>query len=423
MKRIEHIRQLIIISIFVALIMQLSQNFAYAQLTHENFYFKNSRQKQTTIPFRFISNLIIIQLKINDSDTMNFVLDTGLRTTIITEIPETGGMTLQYARKTKIGGLGEGESIEVLHSFGNTILFNDIIGNNQSLFVLLDDRFELSTRLGMPVNGIIGYDLLKDFVLDINYQKKHITLIRPDAFKYSRSMQKNSVPIEIIRYKPYIEAEVNYYNGTTIPCKLLIDTGASDALWLFLGSDSRIQIPEVNIQTFLGKGLNGDIHGKRSRLQNLRIGNYVLNEPTVAFPDSNSIMDMSLLDGRNGSIGSEILRRFRIVIDYPNLRFTFLPNNQLNTPFSYNMSGIEISTPIPGFPYYEISKIVKDSPADKAGLQQGDQIIHINYKPAFEYSLNEINVLFQSKKGKKIKMRVLRAGEKIKVDFFLENIL
>lgn len=52
-------------------------------------------------------------------------------------------------------------------------------------------------------------------------------------------------------------------------------------------------------------------------------------------------------------------------------------NNYFRNKFRYNASGIELITPVLDFPYYVISEIRENSPADKAGLMKDDILIEV----------------------------------------------
>lgn len=205
------------------------------------------------------------------------------------------------------------------------------------------------------------------------------------------------------------------------PALMLLDTGASDAVWLFDTEKNAILKPDVVIPSFLGKGLNGDIFGSIGRLNSVYLGKYRLKDPIVALPDSASISGRLFFDDRNGSIGGEILRHFRLVVDYPNERIILYPSRKYHASFNYNMAGVEVVTPIPGFPYYEISKIYPDSPGFDAGLKVGDRILSINYKIDKDWKLDAIHELFRSKSGRKIKIKIMRNGEKHTFKFTLKG--
>jgi C-terminal processing protease CtpA/Prc len=129
------------------------------------------------------------------------------------------------------------------------------------------------------------------------------------------------------------------------------------------------------------------------------------------------------LNYRNGSIGSGLLSRFNLIVDYRNQKLTLTPNKHIKEPFLYNMSGIEIETPKPGEPVYQISFIRKDSPADIAGLQAGDQVICVNGDPVSKYTLTELVNLFFERPGRKITIKYLRNKGEASISFLLKEIL
>ena len=86
------------------------------------------------------------------------------------------------------------------------------------------------------------------------------------------------------------------------------------------------------------------------------------------------------------------------------------------------MSGIEVANPMPGIPIFTITNIRKNSPAYFAGLSENDQILEINNSSHKSLTLNDINIMFQSKEDKKINMKVLRNGNELKTSFFLKKV-
>ena len=184
-------------------------------------------------------------------------------------------------------------------------------------------------------------------------------------------------------------------------------------------------------------------------------GSFIIEQPTVSFLDSISTKNARMYKERNGSIGSNILKRFIVWFNYANNTITFKKNGSFKKGFNYNMSGLDVvyngkqlvkeedvrsysdaynqsvsSTNSVKFitsfsykfkPSYRIRNIVANSPADKAGLKVDDIILRLNNKPAHEYQLGEIIQKFQEKDGKRIKITVDRKGEKLKFQFRLEK--
>jgi hypothetical protein len=389
---------------------------------HTGFVFDNPRKKSTSISFKSASNLIIIPVIINDSDTLNFILDTGVRYPIITELPFVNKLNLNYLQPVEIKGLGEGESLTAYRSSNNQISIEGLVAYNQEIQMIINENFQISHILGIPVHGLIGFNLFKDYVVKIDYAGSKITLIKPEKYKYRKRRKDIVMPLYFEQNKPYVRTSIMTDKQEEVPVKLLVDTGASDALWLSANSDERIGLPENYIETFLGRGLNGDLYGKKGRIGGIWVGPLILYEPIVAYPENELINQLITTNDRNGTLGAEILRRFYVTVDYPNKRLVLKPTGDVKDNFNYNMSGIEVTNPMPGLPIFTITDVRKNSPAYFAGLMENDQILEINNSNHKSLTLNDINLIFQSKEDKKINMKVLRNGEELKTSFYLKKV-
>jgi hypothetical protein len=389
---------------------------------NRGFMIENPRDKSITLKFKSASNLIILPVTINDSDTLNFILDTGVRFPIITELPFVNKLNLNYLMPVEVKGLGDGESLTAYRSGNNTIKLDGMVARNQEVQMVIDENFQISHILGIPVHGLIGFNLFKDYVVRIDYPRESITLYRPEHFKYRDRNRDIILPLHFEGYKPFIFTSIVTDELTEVPVKLLVDTGASDALWLSEKSDDRIKLPQKNIETFLGRGLSGDLFGTKGRIDGIWVGPLVLSQPIVSFPENEMIEQLISANDRNGTLGAEILRRFIVTIDYRNARLTLSQTPLVRDNFNYNMSGMEIINPMPGLPIYTISNIQENSPAWLAGLKENDQILTINNSSNQSVSLNDINLLLQSKENRKIRVKVLREGEEFKTSFELKSV-
>lgn len=385
----------------------------------DTVYFKG-RQKKVTIPFKLVHNLIIIPVQVNQSSTLNFILDTGVKTTLITRLYYSDSLNLNYAKKVALNGLGVGSQIEALHSSGNSVSMRGIEGRNQEVYVMLHEDFDLSTRLGMPVHGIIGYDIFKNFIVKINYSSKKLTLYRPDTIIKKRK-KTAEYPLQIEGHKAYLNVKIRQNNSDSLHVKLVLDTGASNSVSLYLPSNPSIILPAKVMEAYLGRGLSGDINGKIGRLSGIYLGQYSLVNLPAAYPEEEAIRAAMSISNRNGNLGSEILSRFHVVIDYPHERLLLVPNGKFKKPFYYNMAGFEITTPLPGTNIYLVSSVVEGSPASEAGIKKGDQLVDINGQKCMSLSLGEVLEKLDSKPGKRIKIGLLRNTERMVVTVVLKN--
>jgi hypothetical protein len=386
------------------------------------FLFDDPRQKFITMEFKSASNLIIIPVTINESDTLNFILDTGVKYPIITELPFVNKLNLNYMMPVQIQGLGEDHNLTAYRSANNTIKLGELTAWNQEVQMIIDENFQISHIIGIPVHGLIGFNMFQDFIVRIDYARERLTLYRPEHYKYRDRRKDIILPLLFEENKPYVQTSIVTDDSEEVPVKLLVDTGASDALWLSEKSDQRIGLPQKHIETFLGRGLSGDLYGIKGRIDGIWVGPLILPEPIVAFPNSELIDQLISRNDRNGTLGAEILRRFVVTLDYRNSRMTLRPTYRVKQDFNYNMSGMEVINPIPGLPVFTITDIRENSPAYFAGLKKNDQILSLNNSPHEALELNDINLLLQSRENRKIRVKVLREGEEYKTSFELKKM-
>lgn len=429
--------------------------FSTAIFAQDGFQFQ-TRKNKVVIPFQLINNLIFIPIKVNGVE-LNFLVDTGIDETILFSLEEKDEIRFSKIEKVKLRGLGVEESIEGLKSFNNNLSFHNFVDNNHELYIVLDQDFNFSSHIGIPVNGIIGYHFFKNNLVEINYDRKKITIYKENK-KISKRIknQFSEYPVSIENHKPYLLAKVEI-DKKKIPVKLLLDSGNSDAVWLFKNKSVEIDVPAKNFEDFLGRGFSGDIFGKRARISNFSIDKFNFDNPIAAFPDASSTENVSFVKDRVGSIGGEIFKRFSVIFDYKNNKIFLKKGHDFNLPFNYNMSGIEVQHQglqwvqetvelhtRPGNqqfdangekmsnnfkykfilkPIYSISNIRTDSPAELSGLKKGDVIISINKLAGYRYTLQQINGLLKSEEGKSIEMVIERENKEMKFRFQLKSIL
>ena len=389
-------------------------------------YFENPKSKSVSFDFKLRNNLIIVPVQINESDTLNFILDTGLKTSLITKLPLKDSLMLKFAQKRTVKGLGTEGELDVYLSYGNKINMNGIKGDNFNFFIITDDKFDLSAELGMDIHGLIGADIFENFIVTINYSKNTLKFSSPESFKYSRRyLRQESFPLTMHKSKPYITLSFTNEKNVKSNVKLLIDSGSSDALWLFLTNNKNVILPENKRYSFLGKGLSGKVFGYQGRVKAVQLGKYEMFNVTTSFPDSVSVSNTKTIDiiGRDGSVGAEFLRRFNLIIDYHNKKITFKKNHNYKDKFKFNMAGMEVGSVFGLLPIYAVTYLQENSPAYNAGIKLGDQIMKINGVDAYKYSVLEINGLMRTKDGKKIKINLMRNGKEKIITFRLKENL
>lgn len=374
------------------------------------------------IPIEIHNNLVIVPVILNNQLPLKFIVDTGVRTTILTEKIYSDILHLAYSKKFTITAPGGLNAVNAYIANNVTIDMPGVHGRGHAMLVLENDFLELRSSLGSEVHGILGYELFSRFVIKIDYEAKLMTLMLPPRFKPSRKYAR--LPITVEDTKPYYVAELKVNDTTSISAKLMIDTGASHGLFLDTESNNKIVIPTKNISCTIGKGLGGLITGRLARIKSLRMGRYTISDMIASFPDPNSYFD-TLRTGhlvyRNGSVGGEILSRFQVVFDFPREKIYLKPNRSFRKNSYYNMSGITLKATGANLREFVVVEVRGQSSAFKMGVTIGDRIFSINDMLTSEMDLSEINSYFNSRPGKILKIKIIRGIELIDKEITLIN--
>ncbi|MGV9003764.1 PDZ domain-containing protein [Flavobacterium sp.] len=433
--------------------------FTIVAYPQSGFQIQKGKSK-VVIPFKLIDNLIFIPLTLN-GEQLTFLLDTGVEESILFSLSEENQVALNDVEVIKLKGLGSSDAITGYKSSKNEVAVKQFVDTNHTIYIVLDQEFNFSSHVGIAVNGILGYHFFKNHLIEIDYTRQKIYVYAKDH-KINRTLQKkyskDSITLEM--NKPYVFKNISNQRTTT-RSKLLLDTGNSDAVWVFNNEKVKIPLGNNSIDDFLGRGFNGNIYGKRSRIDSISFGGHLFKDALTNFPDTLSTQSVSFVDHRVGSIGGEILSRFTILFDYPNRLIYTQPNAMINDPFNFNMSGIEVehaglewkqqermavndgirvyenssgSTSSTGrtsslktqftlISVFKILSIRPNSEAEKAGLKVGDRILTLNNQKADGLTIQKIHQILKSGEGRAIKIVVDRNGIELTVKFELKKML
>jgi len=155
---------------------------------------------------------------------------------------------------------------------------------------------------------------------------------------------------------------------------------------------------EIEVQ-----GMGGKKRMRLSLVKELQVGTYKFKKvPTYLFEDEYNVL---AYPQRTGLIGDDILRHFNLIINYQQKEIYLTPNSHFNDPFDYSYTGLTLYR-LDGQVF--IDDIVKGSPADKAGLKNGDLVMSIDNN--FSGDLEVYKDLLQ-KTGYRINIIVMRENK------------
>ena len=363
----------------------------------------------TRISFmQLTGGVVILNAQLDDfPDTLHFILDTGssgisLDSTTVAYFklkPEASDRTIRgIAGIKKVGFL-----------YNRKLRFPNLTVDSLNFHV--NDYSVLTSVYGEQIDGIIGYSLLSRYIVKIDYDSLNLDICSKGTIRYPRGgyLLKpiiSTLPVQFARIK----------DETTLNMRFLYDIGAGVCLMLsqdFVDDSSLIQ-KKRKLWPKDGEGIGGKISMSLTLVKELKLGPYRFrNIPTYIFEDTYNVTSYPYL---GGLIGNDILRRFNIIFNYAKRDIHLLPNSHFRDPFDYSYSGIELYF-ING--QIEMGAVAKGSPAELAGIKQGDIVVAVNND--FSQNFNKYKTAILAPNSK-VKLILRRNGELIQVEMKVKSI-
>ncbi|GAA4355057.1 hypothetical protein GCM10023185_17560 [Hymenobacter saemangeumensis] len=380
---------------------------AVAQSGSTFFVFEKPKQKKARLYFQSQRNLIVVSAHLNGAGPFNFLLDTGVSTSLITDARLADSLRLARGQLFRVVGAGgEATGLQAYQTTNVRLTMPGVVAPAMSLLVLSEDVLNLSGYVGMPIHGILGSELFQSFVVSLQPHTGQLHLYDPESFVAPSGKQWAALPLSLEGGKAYLTAPVMISDSLTLPLKLVLDTGAGHALSIETDSDPRLRLPARRITAELGRGITGVVRGHLGRTPVLQLGRHTLRSVLTSFPVAADVHSR-VTTPRNGNIGFELLKRFSLIIDYPHQRMLLRPNAQFNEPFEHDMCGLDLLATGPDLRRYVVLGVVPGSPAAQAGLLADDELVGVNLVPAHFFTLTQLSRLLHSEDGRALYM-VLR---------------
>jgi len=410
----------------------------------------------TEIPFQETANLIIVPAIFNGKET-KFILDTGASKTLLFNWNNIDTLSINVKKNIKISGYGERDFLEVFYTDDNVIKIGDVQNDAAEVYVLANEVIDMQPQLGVFVNGLLGADFFKNQVVEIDYNKKLLRIYKDISFIPYSLDKYERLDVIFKKDKPYVTAAL-LNNSSSMQGHFLMDTGSSDALWSFK-TDSTFLKPVKYFEDYLGFGINGDIYGKRTKLDKLKLSSFTFNKVATSFPELNQL-GVEEYENSSGSLGGEIWRRFHVVLDYKNAAVYLRDSRGYGDPFYFNMAGIQLragslklfTTLVGGsgvkniqgpyglirdqvvidytkrFTYDYVPELIvnyvrKNSPAHDAGVQIGDKVTYLEGLKDGNLTMNAAHDIFYKQASETISIHVERDGTLYKLKFRQEPLI
>jgi hypothetical protein len=366
-------------------------------LGHALLFAQNEQLRTASIPIQLIKDNkhICFKGKINNSDLV-FYFDTGASTSLLDKASAKKSGILPNTEQLIDGA---GGTVKYEMALNQTVEINDI--RLDAVDVVLENLTRLKKQLGYDFDGIIGYSLLKNYISEIDPDNKVINLYPRYAKLDYTGYSKHSFAFDNNINIPQLEVEIELKNNEKLKGKIFLDSGAG--LTLLINTpfkvENELEKKSTKILTTSTENLSKKSTNQQIALKSLTFAGYTFYDLPVGLASDNA--GVSSYKGYLGILGSEIINRFNMILDYDAKTLYLKPNKLYTIPFNIPLTGFTLKTNEQN--QVVVAKISEESPAYQYGMREGDQILAINniQQPGLE-KCNEL----LKKEGEKMKLTV-----------------
>ena len=249
-------------------------------------------------PFRWTPGQIEVQASFDGRPPIWCILDSGAEISMLDE---------EVAKSWKIGPIvrdGERERLEnVAVRIGSFAL------PRQPFTLWALDNFRRQKR---DIRGVIGCELFERYVVTVDFQRQVVILNEPRTYRPPAAAHR--VPITFDGRLPVIKTALTV-RGKKIPARLMIDTGASQALIL--------RHPFATEQRLFGSAdetkSSETVAAGRRPFVTIAVDQLDLDRWTFKNPETTAYGSSAGAGGytsNDGVLGNDLLQHFRVTFDY-----------------------------------------------------------------------------------------------------------
>ena len=282
------------------------------------------------IPLEIDNNIILMLVRVNDSKPLKFIFDTGASASLI---DESRAKELGLKAKGKVSGTATGGNIQVSLIRDVSLSVEGAKVSNQMIASM-----PIPKPPGFEFDGIIGFDFINQFVVEIDYRSKTMNLYNPQTYTYSG--KGDVIPLILDgRRIPHVHTRIILQGRAPVQAELEVDTGADGTFVI-----TSPFVKKHGLLAAVSKTIEGDRRGAGGEekvlvglVKAVQLGRFTIENAPVAF--SLDAEGAGASEENNGVIGGEVFRRFKVILDYSRKRMTLQPNENFSDPYDIEPTG------------------------------------------------------------------------------------
>ncbi|HWW61773.1 MAG TPA: retropepsin-like aspartic protease [Thermoanaerobaculia bacterium] len=283
-----------------------------------------------TIPFTMVTGHVTVRAAVAGVEG-RFVIDTGCGlTSLDAGWARSLGIAPDAGPQFQAHGTG---SVDASFATIPSLRVGDVaLGEQQVVLISLDS---VSAATGHALHGVIGFDFLSRWVVDIDYEELVIRLHDPASWTYDGSGA--IVPVSLQYRIPIVDATVIPSAGVELHARLVLDLGSSRLCARLLAgfAGKHPELLDGGVDAPIGTGVGGEVRGRVRRVDEIRVGALTVRHPTTGVAaDSRGAMGLSIFDG---TLGTPLFERTRMIVDYARERIILEPRAGFDAPYEHEL--------------------------------------------------------------------------------------
>lgn len=368
------------------------------------------------LPFEYASRHVWLKVSVNGAPPADFLFDTGASITVLDSAyaARLGIATVGHQQGVGAGAVGNA-SFATVRTLRVTAPDSDGVELADVKVAVLGLKGFLEPYFWRDIAGVVGFDFIQRFVDQIDYDHRVLTLEDPKDYHYTG--HGTAIPMTLAGSTPVVKLTLD----GSIEGLYRVDVGSSSTVDLhtpFVKQHRLFETAGAKVE-ITGGGFGGTFLSTARRMAKLEIGPYGWAHPIVALSSATGGAFTS--EDYAGNIGNQILQRFTCTLDYERRVLYLEPGARYAEPDEFPRSGAQLARFGDRVVVYAV---LADSPAERAGLREQDEVVAIDGKPAREWTPDSVaETLDRARPGSRHTLEVERGGKRMKVTLVLRNLL
>lgn len=265
-----------------------------------------ARAQPQVVRARLERDLFFVEARIAAQSGL-FVIDTGAPITVL-DLAFARSIGAQPRDSEVIRGAGGARAAWRAPAMGVGL----VGGPSVRLAPSMTDLSHVARGIGAPLAGVVGCDLLGDFVVTLDYRAGRAALNQPRMVRPPASASR-------MRFDrtPYVAARITAA-GRSVAAEFQIDTGSNTAVELWRPFAEKA-FPDVAVSSGGVLGVAGAERSRRGRVDSLVVDGLTIADLEANFANETRPDDAGAAHG--GIIGGPAWRGLSVTLDFPDRLF------------------------------------------------------------------------------------------------------